>query len=114
MEGLDHATNDNKLAKVVLDLSERTKCFPKCRKFRCGKNSLQFRGRTAWCQWVDELCNPSNCSYAMCVSRRFLPNGLCGEKIRRKTIDKIPEEEALHTIRLKGKTLRKIGEKDIF
>ncbi|OYT49001.1 hypothetical protein B6U79_02475 [Candidatus Bathyarchaeota archaeon ex4484_231] len=101
-------------SKVVLMLSEPKKCSPECRKFRCGRNSLQFRGKTAWCRWTDEPCNPANCSYAMCVTRRLLPNGLCGETVKRKTTEKTIEEDFIRPIRVRGKTYRKIGEKEIF
>jgi hypothetical protein len=50
----------------------------------------------------------------MCVTRRLLPKGMCGETIRRKTSEKTPEEDILQTIRIKGKTYRKIGEREIF
>jgi hypothetical protein len=50
----------------------------------------------------------------MCLKRRLLPKGICGETIRRKTIEKPPEEVVGPTIKLRGRTLRKIGEKEIF
>ena len=43
-----------------------------------------------------------------------MPNGICGETIKRKTVDKSPEEIFMPNIRLKGRALRKIGEKDLF
>ena len=98
----------------MLTLSEPKKCFPNCQKFRCGKNSLQYRGKTVWCRWTDEPCNPANCSYPICTNRRLLPNGICGETVRRKTVEKMPEEDAVQTVRVRGKTYRKIGEKEIF
>jgi len=75
---------------------------------------LEFRGKTAWCKWTNEPCDPGNCSYAMCIARRLLPNGICGESLRRKTIEKEPEEERFQTIRVRGKVYRKIGEKELF
>ena len=98
----------------MLTLTEPKKCFPTCYKFRCGKNALQFHGKKAWCKWIDEPCNPANCSYAICFSRRLLPNGICGETIKRKTIERKPEEDEMKNIRVRGKTYRKIGEKEIF
>jgi len=68
----------------------------------------------AWCRWTNEPCDPGNCSYAMCITRRLLPNGICGESLRRKTIEKEPEEERFQTIRVRGKVYRKIGEKELF
>jgi hypothetical protein len=50
----------------------------------------------------------------MCINRRLLSNGTCGETVRRKTVEKMPEEDSLETVRVRGKTYRKIGEKEIF
>jgi len=44
----------------------------------------------------------------------LLPKGVCGETIKRKTVDKQPEEVIGQTIKLHGRALRKIGEKEIF
>lgn len=43
-----------------------------------------------------------------------MTNGVCGETVKRKTIDVNPEEEIVPTVKLRGKALRKIGEKEIF
>jgi hypothetical protein len=60
------------------------------------------------------MCNVPDCTYAMCVKRRLLPRGICGETIKRKTVEK-PLEEILDTpVKLHGKALRKLGEKEIF
>lgn len=75
---------------------------------------MQFRARTPWCRWTDEPCDPRNCSYAMCVTRRLLPNGICGESLRRKTAERGPEDESIQIIRVRGKVYRKIGEREIF
>ena len=56
----------------------------------------------------------TNCSYATCVKRRLLPGGICGETIKRKTVEKTPEEAVGPAIKLRGRALRKIGEKEIF
>jgi hypothetical protein len=50
----------------------------------------------------------------MCTNRRLLPNGICGEKIKRKTVEKKIEDGFLKSIRIRGKTFRKIGEREIF
>jgi hypothetical protein len=50
----------------------------------------------------------------MCVKRRLLPKGTCGETIKRKTVEKPPEEVIGPTVKLKGRALRKVGEKEIF
>jgi hypothetical protein len=43
-----------------------------------------------------------------------LPRGVCGETVKRKTVEKEPEEVLGQTVRLRGKTLRKIGDREIF
>jgi hypothetical protein len=48
------------------------------------------------------------------VKRKLLPGGICGEKVKRKTVEKEPEDLAIPAVRLKGKTLRRVGEKEIF
>jgi len=48
------------------------------------------------------------------MTRRLLPNGMCGETIKRRTVEKEPEEEAVQAVKVRGKTYRKIGEKEIF
>jgi len=48
------------------------------------------------------------------VKRRLLPGGICGETVKRKTTEKRPEEVTGPPIRLRGKALRKVGEKEIF
>lgn len=95
-------------------MSNVKRCSPRCGKFRCGKNALQFRGNTAWCRWTDETCNVTNCSYTTCITRRLLPGGICGETVKRKTVDKKPEEDEITAVKVRGKTFRKIGEKEIF
>lgn len=89
-------------------------CFPKCRFFRCGKRAVTFRGGTAWCTWADERCNVANCTYALCIKRRLLNNGICGEAIKRRTVERKPEEEFTPMIRVRGKTIKKLRDKEIF
>jgi len=48
------------------------------------------------------------------VKRRLLPRGVCGETVKRKTLEKEPEEALGPPVRLRGKVLRKVGEKEIF
>jgi hypothetical protein len=60
------------------------------------------------------MCNVANCTYAICTKRRLLPRGVCGETVKRKTVEKQPDEVIGPAVRLRGKTLRKIGEKEIF
>ncbi len=100
--------------KVVRILTEVKHCFPKCRLFRCAKNALEHRGNAAWCGWTEEECEVANCSYATCVRRRLLRRGICGETVKRKTTEIEPEKAEIPTVKLKGKALRKLGEKEIF
>jgi len=88
-------------------------CSPNCGKFRCGKNAVGYRGNDAWCRWADEPCEVRNCSYALCANRRLLPGGICGETVKRKTSERSMEEIG-PVVKVKGKTYRKIGEKELF
>lgn len=90
-------------------------CFPQCRDFKCTKKALRYQGRTAWCQWTDEPCEPKRCNYAMCNKRQLLDDGVCGLSIKRKTQENIEPEDTLRDeIKIKGKLMRKTGEKRIF
>ena len=100
--------------KVVPVLSGPKYCSPKCELFRCGKKAVVYRGNRVWCEWTDEECEVANCSYATCIKRRLLPGGICGETVKRKTIEREPEETPIPAVKLRGKALRKIGEKEIF
>ncbi len=66
------------------------------------------------CRWTEEECNIANCQYSMCVKRRLLPKGVCGETVRRQTVEHDFEEVIDEPVRLKGKALRKFGERDIY
>jgi len=44
----------------------------------------------------------------------LLPKGICGETVKRITIDRDPEELEGEIVRLKGKAFRKLGERDLF
>jgi len=72
------------------------------------------RRNGVWCRWTEEECEVANCSYATCIKRRLLPKGICGETVKRKTIEIEPEKTVVPTVKLRGKVLRKIGEKEIF
>lgn len=51
----------------------------------------------------------------MCMKRRLLPGGVCGETVKRKTIEKDLDDNFYDdSIRLKGKALRKLGDKEIY
>lgn len=90
-------------------------CFPKCRDFKCMKRSLRFRGRQAWCEWTSEPCDLKSCTYATCYRRQLLDNGVCGKTMKRKTReDRGPDEFFEEEIRVRGKLMRKTGERTIF
>jgi len=82
--------------------------------FKCGKNAAIYQRNNTWCRWTEEPCQVANCSYATCTKRRLLPRGVCGESVKRKTVEIEPEKTVIPTVRLKGKALRKLGEKEIF
>jgi len=44
----------------------------------------------------------------------MLPGGVCGETIKRKTVEKPPDEVIAPTVKLRGKTLRRIGDIEVF
>jgi hypothetical protein len=52
----------------------------------------------------------------MCFKRRLLPQGICGETVKRQTVEREPEDffDGLDSVRLKGKALRKLGDKEIY
>jgi hypothetical protein len=60
------------------------------------------------------MCDVANCTYAICVKRHLLPGGICGESVKRKTVEKQPEEATGPAVKLRGRALRKIGEREIF
>jgi hypothetical protein len=90
-------------------------CSPTCTSFKCAKNSAFFRRDTVWCRWTEEPCNVANCTYSMCLKRRLLPGGVCGETVKRVTVEKEIEDDFLgDPIKIKGKALRKLGDKDFY
>jgi hypothetical protein len=95
-------------------LAQVKNCSAECESFKCVKNSNVHSGGGVWCRWTEEVCSIANCSYALCTKRRLLPKGVCGETIKRKTVEKRPDEVVGPTIKLHGKALRKLGEKEIF
>jgi len=99
---------------VVQTLAQVKSCSPTCQSFKCAKGATVSRGKDVWCRWTEDMCNVANCTYALCVKRRLLPRGVCGESVKRKTVEKEPEDMVSPTIKLHGKALRKIGEKEIF
>jgi len=51
----------------------------------------------------------------MCFKRRLLPRGICGETVRRQTVEKdLDDDFGDGSIKLKGKALRKLGDQDFY
>lgn len=76
---------------------------------------MRYQGRNAWCDWTSEPCDVKSCNFAMCYKRQLLDNGVCGMSIKRRTQEDIePEEFIPQEIRVKGKIVRKLGEKNVF
>jgi hypothetical protein len=50
------------------------------------------------------------------MKRRLLPGAVCGETVRRKTVEKDLDGDNFEndSIKLKGKALRKLGDQDYF
>ena len=63
---------------------------------------------------TEENCKVENCTYAMCFKRRLLPQGICGETVKRMTVERKPEDIPDRSIKLRGKTLRRIKDDDFF
>jgi len=95
-------------------LAQKRTCSPTCKFFRCAKKAAVYNRDDVWCKWTEDTCDVANCAYTMCTKRRLLPGGICGETVKRKTTEKMPEEVIGPPVKLRGKTLRKIGDKEIF
>ena len=48
------------------------------------------------------------------MKRRLLPRGVCGETVRRQTVDHDFEDDLDEPVKLKGKALRKFGDREIY
>jgi hypothetical protein len=44
----------------------------------------------------------------------LLPGGVCGESVKRKTVERNLEEDVMPTVKLKGKALRRLGDKEYY
>lgn len=90
-------------------------CFSRCRDLSCTKRAMSFRGKSTWCTWGEEECDPTKCTYAVCSKRQLLDNGVCGLTIKRRTQDDSnPEDFKVLEIRARGKLAKKIGDRTIF
>jgi hypothetical protein len=48
------------------------------------------------------------------MKRRMLPEGICGETIKRKTVEKDVDDFFDDSVKLKGKALRKLGDQEFY
>jgi hypothetical protein len=44
----------------------------------------------------------------------MLPEGICGETVKRQTVEKDPEDLSDEPVRLKGKAFRKLGDRELY
>jgi hypothetical protein len=96
-------------------LDQSKACAPNCSSFKCAQNNVFYRRDSIGCRLTEEKCDVANCTYSMCMKRRLLPGGVCGETVKRKTVEKDVDDGFLgESIRLKGKALRKLGDKEIY
>jgi len=97
-------------------LAQSKACSPACQSFKCAKNSVFYRRDSVWCRETEEQCNVAKCTYSMCFKRRMLPGGICGETVKRKTVEKEIDDEFPDgsAVKLKGKALRKLGDQDFY
>ncbi len=95
-------------------MAQAKPCSATCPSFKCVKSAAFYRRDSVWCREAEENCEIAGCTYAVCVKRRMLPKGICGETVKRITTDRDPEEMEEETVRLKGKAFRKLGERDLF
>lgn len=100
--------------KGCIFLSQTKNCSPTCRSFKCLKNSAFYRQNNVWCRTTEEVCEVENCTYAMCYKRRLLPKGICGETVKRKTVETKPENVPGRSVKLRVKALRRLRDDDFF
>lgn len=48
------------------------------------------------------------------MKRRLMPEAICGETIKRKTVEKDIDDFFDDSVRLKGKALRKLGDQEFY
>lgn len=74
-----------------------------------------LKGREAWCEWTGDECAPKGCNYAICYRRQLLETGVCGKTIKRRTREEDdPDDLFQDEIQVRGKLMRKTGERSIF
>ena len=95
-------------------MAQAKACSPTCPSFKCSKNSTFYTRNGVMCRWTEEVCNVGNCQYPMCMKRRLLPNAICGETVKRQTVERDFDDDIDEPVRLKGKALRKFGDREIY
>ena len=50
----------------------------------------------------------------MCFKRRMLPGGICGETVKRQTVEKDVDDFFDDSVKIKGKALRKLGDRELY
>jgi hypothetical protein len=48
------------------------------------------------------------------MKRRLMPEAICGETIKRKTVEKDVDDFFDDSVKLKGKALRKLGDQEFY
>ncbi len=48
------------------------------------------------------------------MKRRMLPEGICGETVKRQTVEKDVDDFFDDSVKIKGKALRKLGDQDFY
>ena len=100
-------------------MAQSKSCSPSCNAFKCAKNAVFYRRDSIWCRETDENCTVAKCMYSMCVKRRLLPGAVCGETVKRKTVEREDldgggDDFKAESIKLKGKALRKLGDQEYY
>jgi hypothetical protein len=57
-----------------------------------GRFALDIHRDPPWCNWVNSACIGYRCPYSSCAQVKLLPDGRCGVFVKRKTVEKEPEE----------------------
>lgn len=100
--------------KGCIFLSQTKNCSPTCHSFKCLKNSSFYRQGNVWCKTTEEICEVENCTYITCFKRRLLPKGICGETVKRKTVEIKLESVPVPAVKLRGKALKRFRNDDYF
>ena len=96
-------------------LAQSKACSPACNAFKCTQNNVFYRRDSVGCRLTEEKCDVANCTYSMCMKRRLLPGGTCGETVKRQTVEREVEDDLDDgEIRFKGKAFRKIGDRELY